>query len=101
MDVFDAPIRPQIVAASRQIPKLVATPGSKKKRPSGRVRRAPFCQRGWLIEQGSFLCFRHRSLFPNDIDFMAGKLHVRRAKGGTTGVHPVGGRELRPAEAKV
>jgi hypothetical protein len=56
MDVFDAPIRPQIVAASRQIPNLVATPGSKKKRPGGRVRRAPFCQRGWLIEQGSFLC---------------------------------------------
>jgi hypothetical protein len=61
MDVFDAPIRPQIVAASRQIPNIVATPGSKKKRPGGRVRRAPFCQRGWLIEQGSFLCFRHVS----------------------------------------
>ena len=37
------------------------------------------------------------SLRWDDIDFMAGKLHVRRAKGG----HPVGGRELRPAEAKV
>jgi hypothetical protein len=37
-----------------------------------------------------------RSLFPcDDIDFTAGKLRVRRAKGGTTGVHPVGGRELR------
>jgi integrase len=41
------------------------------------------------------------SLRWDDIDFMAGKLHVRRAKGGTTGVYPVGGRELRPAEAKV
>jgi integrase len=35
------------------------------------------------------------SLRWDDIDFTAGKLHVRRAKGGTTGVHPVGGRELR------
>jgi integrase len=35
------------------------------------------------------------SLRWDDIDFTAGKLHVRRAKGGTTGVHPVGSRELR------
>ena len=31
----------------------------------------------------------------DDIDFTAGKLHVRRAKGGTASVHPIGGRELR------
>jgi len=31
----------------------------------------------------------------DDIDFAAGKLHVRRAKGGTASVHPIGGRELR------
>jgi integrase len=31
----------------------------------------------------------------DDIDFTAGKLHVRRAKGGMTSVHPIGGRELR------
>ena len=31
----------------------------------------------------------------DDIDFQTGKLHVRRSKGGTPGVHPIGGRELR------
>ena len=31
----------------------------------------------------------------DDIDFRAGKLHVRRSKGGTPSVHPIGGRELR------
>src|SRR3974390_1881433 len=30
-----------------------------------------------------------------DIDFQTGKLHVRRAKGGTASVHPIGGRALR------
>ena len=35
------------------------------------------------------------SLRWDDIDFTTGKLHVRRAKGGTTSVHPIGGRELR------
>ena len=31
----------------------------------------------------------------DDIDFRTGKLHVRRSKGGTASVHPIGGRELR------
>jgi integrase len=31
----------------------------------------------------------------DDIDFPSGKLHVRRAKGGQTSVHPLGARELR------
>jgi integrase len=31
----------------------------------------------------------------DDVDFTAGKLHVRRAKGGTASVHPMTGRELR------
>jgi integrase len=31
----------------------------------------------------------------DDIDFQTGNLHVRRAKGGTASVHPIGGRELR------
>jgi integrase len=31
----------------------------------------------------------------DDIDFRTGKLHVRRAKGGMTSVHPLGGKELR------
>jgi type 1 fimbriae regulatory protein FimB/type 1 fimbriae regulatory protein FimE len=31
----------------------------------------------------------------DDIDFATGKLHVRRAKGGMTSVHPLGGKELR------
>jgi type 1 fimbriae regulatory protein FimB/type 1 fimbriae regulatory protein FimE len=48
------------------------------------------------------VAYRHRlraselvSLRWDDIDFAAGKLHVRRAKGGTSSVHPIGGRELR------
>jgi type 1 fimbriae regulatory protein FimE len=35
------------------------------------------------------------SLRWDDIDFTAGKLHVRRSKGGQASVHPIGGRELR------
>jgi type 1 fimbriae regulatory protein FimB/type 1 fimbriae regulatory protein FimE len=31
----------------------------------------------------------------DDVDFTTGKLHVRRAKGGTASVHPLTGRELR------
>ena len=31
----------------------------------------------------------------DDTDFRTGKLHVRRAKGGTDSVHPLGARELR------
>jgi type 1 fimbriae regulatory protein FimB/type 1 fimbriae regulatory protein FimE len=31
----------------------------------------------------------------DDVDFATGKLHVRRAKGGMTSVHPLGGTELR------
>jgi integrase len=31
----------------------------------------------------------------DDIDYQTGKLHVRRAKGGLAGVHPLGGKELR------
>jgi integrase len=35
------------------------------------------------------------SLRWDDIDFAAGKLHVRRSKGGRASVHPIGGKELR------
>jgi integrase len=35
------------------------------------------------------------SLRWDDIDFTTGRLHVRRAKGGETSVHPLGGKELR------
>jgi integrase len=31
----------------------------------------------------------------DDIDFTTGRLHVRRAKGGETAVHPIGGKEIR------
>jgi hypothetical protein len=31
----------------------------------------------------------------DDIDFTTGRLHVRRAKGGETAVHPISGKELR------
>jgi type 1 fimbriae regulatory protein FimB/type 1 fimbriae regulatory protein FimE len=31
----------------------------------------------------------------DDVDFSTGKLHVRRAKGGTASVHPLTGREIR------
>src|SRR5215204_4250783 len=35
------------------------------------------------------------SLRWDDVDFATGKLHVRRAKGGTASVHPLGAKELR------
>ena len=30
----------------------------------------------------------------DDVDFTAGRVHVRRAKGGETAVHPISGKEL-------
>src|SRR4249920_2805463 len=51
---------------------------------------------------GVLIAYRHGlraselvSLRWDDIDFTTGKLHVRRSKGGTASVHPIGGRELR------
>jgi integrase len=35
------------------------------------------------------------SLRWDDVDFTTGRLHVRRAKGGETAVHPVSGKERR------
>jgi hypothetical protein len=35
------------------------------------------------------------SLRWDDVDFTTGRLHVRRAKGGETAVHPISGKELR------
>jgi type 1 fimbriae regulatory protein FimB/type 1 fimbriae regulatory protein FimE len=35
------------------------------------------------------------SLRWDDVDFATGRLHVRRAKGGETAVHPISGKELR------
>ena len=34
----------------------------------------------------------------DDVDFTTSRLHVRRAKGGETAVHPIGGKELRESE---
>ena len=31
----------------------------------------------------------------DDLDLTTGRLHVRRAKGGETAVHPIGGKEMR------
>jgi type 1 fimbriae regulatory protein FimB/type 1 fimbriae regulatory protein FimE len=31
----------------------------------------------------------------DDVDFTTSRLHVRRAKGGETAVHPISGKELR------
>jgi integrase len=31
----------------------------------------------------------------DDLDLQTGRLHVRRAKGGETAVHPIGGKEMR------
>jgi integrase len=92
MDVFDAPIQPQ-------------TARPQMKECSHRACAEGFFLPAWVVDWARIVLVLQASelvsLRWDDIDFMAGKLHVRRAKGGTTGVHPVGGRELRPAEAKV
>jgi type 1 fimbriae regulatory protein FimB/type 1 fimbriae regulatory protein FimE len=31
----------------------------------------------------------------DDVDFTTGRLHLRRAKGGETAVHPISGKEMR------
>ena len=36
-----------------------------------------------------------KSFFRGLLDLTTGRLHVRRAKGGETAVHPIGGKEMR------
>ncbi|MGC1844392.1 MAG: tyrosine-type recombinase/integrase, partial [Pseudolabrys sp.] len=78
----DRPVRPREYLTEREIEKLIKAAGENR----------------W----GHRIAYRHGlraselvALRWDDIDFQTGKLHVRRAKGGTASVHPIGGRELR------
>jgi type 1 fimbriae regulatory protein FimE len=57
---------------------------------------------GTATQQRFLVAYRHAlrsselvSLRWDDVDFTTGRLHVRRAKGGETAVHPISGKELR------
>jgi integrase len=75
--------------------------------PDGSRNRAPDgCGSGqstWHRDATAILvAYRHAlrsselvSLRWDDVDFTTGRLHVRRAKGGETAVHPISGKELR------
>lgn len=82
------PARPRKYLTEREIEKLIDAAGNNRW--------------GHRDATAILVAYRHGlraselvSLRWDDIDFAAGKLHVRRAKGGTSSVHPIGGRELR------
>src|SRR6478672_6430409 len=80
--------RPREYLTEREIEKLIKAAGENR----------------WSHRDGTaiLIAYRHGlraselvALRWDDIDFQTGKLHVRRTKGGTASVHPIGGRELR------
>ena len=82
------PLRPREYLTEREIEKLIEAAGENR----------------WSHRDATALLIAYRhglraselvALRWDDIDFQTGKLHVRRAKGGTASVHPLGGRELR------
>ena len=80
--------RPREYLTEREIEKLMDAAGGNR--------------RGHRDATAILLAYRHGlraselvALRWDDIDFQTGKLHVRRSKGGTPSVHPIGGRELR------
>jgi integrase len=84
----DRPVRPREYLTEREIEKLIKAAGENRW--------------GHRDATAILIAYRHGlraselvALRWDDIDFQTGKLHVRRAKGGTASVHPIGGRELR------
>ena len=82
------PTRPREYLTEREIEKLIRAAGENRW--------------GHRDATAILIAYRHGlraselvALRWDDIDFQTGKLHVRRAKGGTASVHPLGGRELR------
>ena len=82
------PVRPREYLTEREIEKLIKAAGENRW--------------GHRDATAILIAYRHGlraselvALRWDDIDFQTGKLHVRRAKGGTASVHPIGGRELR------
>ena len=82
------PTRPREYLTEREIEKLIKAAGENRW--------------GHRDATAILIAYRHGlraselvALRWDDIDFQTGKLHVRRAKGGTASVHPIGGRELR------
>ena len=82
------PTRPREYLTEREIEKLMEAAGKNRW--------------GHRDATAILIAYRHGlraaelvSLRWDDIDFATGKLHVRRSKGGTASVHPIGGRELR------
>src|SRR6516165_10065452 len=82
------PTRPREYLTEREIEKLIKAAGENRW--------------GHRDATAVLIAYRHGlraselvALRWDDIDFQTGKLHVRRAKGGTASVHPIGGRELR------
>ena len=82
------PTRPREYLTEREIEKLIKAAGENRW--------------GHRDATAILIAYRHGlraselvALRWDDIDFQPGKLHVRRAKGGTASVHPIGGRELR------
>src|SRR6516164_7601327 len=82
------PTRPREYLTEREIEKLIKAAGENRW--------------GHRDATAILIAYRHGlraselvALRWDDIDFRTGKLHVRRTKGGTASVHPIGGREVR------
>ena len=84
----DRAVRPREYLTEREIEKLIKAAG--ENRWDHRDATAILIAYRHGLRSSELVALRW-----DDIDFQTGKLHVRRVKGGTASVHPIGGRELR------
>ena len=83
-----SPARPREYLTEREVEKLIEA--AKDNRQGHRDATAILIAYRHGLRASELVALRW-----DDIDFTTGKLHVRRAKGGTASVHPIGARSLR------
>jgi len=88
VNVTVRPSRPREYLTEREIDKLIEA--AKRNRWAHRDATAILIAYRHGLRASELVALRW-----DDIEFVTGKLHVRRAKGGMASVHPLGGKEMR------
>jgi integrase len=94
---FDAPTSTNVTVMAKRPREYLKEPEIERLMETARQNR-----QGHRDATAILLAYRHGlraselvALRWDDVDLQTGRLHVRRAKGGETAVHPVGGKEIR------
>jgi integrase len=94
---FDAPTSANVTVMAKRPREYLKEPEIERLMETARQNR-----RGHRDATAILLAYRHGlraselvALRWDDVDLQTGRLHVRRAKGGETAVHPIGGKEIR------